>query len=134
MIIKTREQIPIEETIELHGVKKELVIGEYDNSYQLVLRMLSIEPNRFMPIHSHEYPHIWKIEKGVGIITDNDNNEIIVSEGQFIFIKNNEKHGMKNIGNVNLEYLCFGTMESEKSSPMNTLSASAGTAGNGAVV
>ena len=44
MIIKTREQIPIEEMIERHGVKKELVIGEYDDSCQLVLRMLSIEP------------------------------------------------------------------------------------------
>jgi quercetin dioxygenase-like cupin family protein len=117
MIIKTRGQIPVGETIERNGIKKELVIGEYDDSNQIVLRILSLEANCFIPAHAHDFPHIWKIEKGIGILTDNDGSEHKVTAGQFIFIKNNEKHGMRNIGDENLEYLCFGTIDSEKSAP-----------------
>ncbi len=117
MIIKTRGQIPAEEIVERNGVKKELVIGEYDGSDQIVLRVICLEPQRFIPAHVHDFPHIWKIEKGVGILTDNNNTEHRVTAGQFIFINPNEKHGMRNIGNETLEYLCFGTIESEKTAP-----------------
>lgn len=114
MIIKNREQIPTNATREFNGVKKELVIGEYDGSNQIVLRILSLGVNCFIPVHAHDFPHIWKIERGVGILTDHDGIEHQVAAGQFIFIDNNEKHGMRNIGDEKLEYLCFGTMESEQ--------------------
>lgn len=114
MIIKTRDQIPTEQVIERHGVRKELVIGEYDGSDQIVLRILSIEPKCFVPEHSHNFQHIWKIEKGTGILTDNEGIEHTVTAGEFIFIKSNEKHSMRNIGDEKLEYLCFGTIDSEK--------------------
>lgn len=117
MKIKTREQIPMQEIIDRHGTKKELAIGEYDGSKQIVLRILSLESNRFIPVHTHDFPHIWKIEKGTGILTDNDTIEHTVTEGQFIFINNNEKHGIRNIGDEKLEYLCFGTIDSEKIAP-----------------
>jgi quercetin dioxygenase-like cupin family protein len=115
MIIKTRDQIPAGETIELHGVKKELAIGGYDGSDQIVLRILSLDVNRFMPVHEHDFPHIWKIEQGSGILTDGAGNEHQITAGQFIFIPGNERHGMRNNGDDKLEYLCFGTMDSEKS-------------------
>jgi quercetin dioxygenase-like cupin family protein len=78
-----------------------------------VLRLISIDVNRYIPPHTHNFPHIWKIEKGIGILTDNDNIEHMVTAGQYVFIHNNEKHGMRNVGDEKLEYLCFGTIESE---------------------
>ena len=113
MKIKTREQIPIEEIIERHGVTKKLLIGKYDDSNEIVLRLISIDVNRYIPPHSHNFPHIWKIEKGIGILIDNDDIEHQVTAGQYVFIHNNEKHGMRNVGDEKLEYLCFGTFESE---------------------
>ncbi len=117
MKIKTREQIPSEAIVERYGVNKELVIGEYDDSNQIVLRIISLDVNKFIPVHIHNFPHIWKIEKGIGLLTDNDGIEHRVEPGQFLFIKNNEKHGIRNIGDDKLEYLCFGTIESEKIAP-----------------
>lgn len=117
MIIKTREQIPGEQIIERYGVTKELVVGEYDGSDRIVLRILSIEPKCFVPTHTHSFQHIWKIEKGIGILTDNEGIEHKVTAGQFVFIGSNEKHSMRNIGDERLEYLCFGTIDSEKETP-----------------
>lgn len=117
MKIKTREQTPVEQSFERHGIKKELVIGDYDGSDEIVLRVISIEPNRFIPVHSHDFSHIWRVEKGIGMLSDNDGVEHQVSAGQFIFIPNNERHGMRNIGEETLEYLCFGTAESEAAAP-----------------
>ena len=37
----------------------------------------------------------------------------IKTREQYVFIPNNERHGMRNIGDEKLEYLCFGTIESE---------------------
>jgi quercetin dioxygenase-like cupin family protein len=117
MKIKTREQIPEEQVVERHGLRKELVIGDYDGSDEIVLRVIRIDPGRFMPAHTHDFPHIWKIEKGIGMLSDNDGVEHQVSAGQFIFIPNNERHGMRNVGEETLEYLCFGTAESEAAAP-----------------
>jgi len=113
MKIKTREQVPAEEIVEKYGVTKELLIGNYDDSNEIVLRLISIDVNRCIPPHTHNFPHIWKIERGRGMLTDNEGVEHQVTAGQYVFIHNNEKHGMRNIGNEKLEYLCFGTIESE---------------------
>jgi quercetin dioxygenase-like cupin family protein len=117
MIIKTRNQIPAEEIVKLYGVKKELAIGPYDGSDQIVLRILSLEPDRFMPVNAHDFPHIWKIEQGSGILTDGAGTEHQVTAGRFIFIPGNEPYGMRNNGDDKWGYLCFGTADSEKAVP-----------------
>ncbi len=114
MKIKRLEQVPCDKVIMLPGCKKTLVIGDYDNSNEIVLRHLSLEPNQSTPDHSHDFPHIWKIEQGHGMLRNNDGEEREVKANDFVYIPNNEKHSLKNTGEVNLEWLCFGTAESEK--------------------
>ena len=52
MKIKTREQISTGEIVERHGVTKELLIGKYDDSNEIVLRLVSIDVNRYIPPHT----------------------------------------------------------------------------------
>lgn len=117
MKIKRREQIPSDKITKLPGGKKTLVIGDYDGSNDIVLRLLSLEPNNSTPEHAHDFPHIWKIEQGQGVLKNDDGEEREVKPNDFVYIANNEKHSLRNTGNTNLEWLCFGTAESEKNVP-----------------
>ncbi len=117
MKIKRLDQIPLDQIIKLPGGKKSLVIGDYDGSNEIVLRLLSLEPNQSTPEHTHDFPHIWKIEQGHGLLKNNDGLEKEVKANDYVFIENNEIHSLKNIGETNLEWLCFGTAESEKNIP-----------------
>ena len=117
MRVKRLEQIPMDKTIKLPGGKKTLVIGDYDDSNEIVLRQLSLDPNQSTPEHSHDFSHIWKIEQGHGMLRNDEGKEQEVKANDFIFIPNNEKHSLRNIGKENLEWLCFGTAESEKNIP-----------------
>ncbi len=117
MKIKRIEQIPKDKTIMLPGGRKTLIIGDYDDSNEIVLRLLSLDQNQSTPEHTHDFPHIWKIEQGHGMLRNNNGDEHEVQANDFIYIPNNEKHSLRNIGKVNLEWLCFGTAESEKNIP-----------------
>jgi quercetin dioxygenase-like cupin family protein len=114
---RNEKQIMNSEIVLFNGVIKKLIIGPSVNSNEIVLRIMILEPRCSSLFHSHPFPHIWKIEKGQGIFIDKDKNEIKVSPGDFIFIDSEEPHRLKNETDETLEWLCFGTIESEETKP-----------------
>lgn len=114
MKILNEKQILDDDIISTNGKTKKLIIGPSINSNEIVLRIMSLEAKCSNLFHFHPFPHIWKIEKGEGIYIDKDKNEIKVKAGDFIFIDSDEPHCLKNDSDEPLEWLCFGTIESEK--------------------
>jgi len=117
MEIRNEEIIRDEDIISMKGITKKLIIGPSVNSNEIVLRIMNLDARCSNIYHSHPFPHIWKIEKGQGIYIDKDLNTIKVKPGDFIFIDSNEPHCLKNDTDEVLEWLCFGTIESEKIKP-----------------
>ncbi len=56
------------------------------------------------PIHAHEPEQCYYVIKGKGLMIIEDETREVIS-GDVIYIPSNKKHGIKNIGDVALEYL-----------------------------
>jgi Cupin domain. len=105
------------DVISRNGLTRKLIIGPSIDSNEIVLRIMNLDRGCATPLHSHPFPHIWKIEKGQGLLVDQNNREVSVIAGNYIFIKSNEPHSLRNNSENNLEYLCFGTIDSENIKP-----------------
>ncbi len=114
MIIKDTENIPYEYTSKYNGVKKQIYIGTKDGSNEIVMRYFSLEPGGKTPYHSHNFPHLVKIEKGKGVVIDKDGSEHEIEVGKVVYINDDEVHGFKNVGDEPFELICIVPDRGEK--------------------
>ncbi len=92
MIIKKLNDIPIIKLEGLDGLTKQIAIGPADGSHEIAMRYFTLEKGCQSPHHSHDYPHLIKIEEGNGSATDHDGNEHPVEKGDFIYVPDNTIH------------------------------------------
>jgi len=109
MIIKKDKDI---KSIHLEGedlrdVQKKVLIGPDDGSDNIVLRRFTIAPGGFTPHHTHDFEHVVRIEKGRGIVVKDSGKEVMVTEGDCLFINNKEKHQFRNPYDEPFEFLCI---------------------------
>ena len=92
-------------TGDLELLTSHMLISSKNSPAQNISIQISEVPLRSeQPIHSHEPEQCYYIIKGKGLmILAGESKE--VSEGDAIYIPQNNKHGIKNIGNTILEYL-----------------------------
>ena len=110
MVIKNSKDVPYQDLSAMKGVKgvkKQILIGPEDGSNEIAIRLFSIEPGGNTPYHSHDFPHLVKVEKGEGIVIDFQGNEQQLSAGQLVYIRDNEVHGFKNKGDDSFDFLCI---------------------------
>jgi len=109
MVIKNDLEIP-EELMQEDGVRdvlKRVLIGSEDGSSDIIMRYIKVLPGGNTPLHSHSHEHIVNIEKGKGIVVDENDKENTVSQGQSLFIEGFEKHQFKNPFDNSFEFLCI---------------------------
>ncbi|NQT80204.1 MAG: cupin domain-containing protein [Candidatus Aminicenantes bacterium] len=109
MIIKNNTDVP-EDSVneeEVKNVKRRILIGPDDGSHNIIMRHFKVLPEGHTPFHSHDHGHIVKIENGKGMVVNEEGEEIVVSVGQSLFVKGNEKHQFKNPFNEPFEFLCI---------------------------
>lgn len=82
-----------------------MLIGPKNSSARNVSIQISEVPvGSEQPMHNHEPEQCYYVIKGKGLmVIDEESKEVFV--GDAIFIPSNLKHGIKNIGDVALEYL-----------------------------
>lgn len=107
MIIKQLENVPILEPAGYAGVKKQVVLGPEDGSEEIVLRYFRLAPGGASPYHTHDWPHLVKVEAGTGVTVDVDGNETPIKAGDFIFVPEDEKHQFRNTGDGPFEFICI---------------------------
>jgi quercetin dioxygenase-like cupin family protein len=107
MIIKELPDVPFAELHGYDGVKKQVVIGPEDGSDEIVLRYFRLAPGGSSPYHTHDWPHLVKIEAGSGVTVDVEGNETPVKAGDFVYVNDDEKHQFKNTGTETFEFICI---------------------------
>ena len=106
MIIKKLSDVPFTPMAGYDHVEKQIVIGPDDGSQEIVLRYFSVEPGGTSPHHSHDFPHLVKIEAGNGIVTDASGDEHQLHVGDYVYVDSNETHQFKNIGSEPFHFIC----------------------------
>jgi quercetin dioxygenase-like cupin family protein len=109
MKIKDDSDVPeiLLEEEDIRDVYRKILIGPQDGSSRIVMRLFKVLPGGNTPYHRHPFEHVVKIEKGRGIIVSESEEEIAVSQGQNVFIPENEKHQFKNPYEEPFEFLCI---------------------------
>jgi quercetin dioxygenase-like cupin family protein len=106
MIVKNLNQVPFADTRGYNGVKKQVVIGPQDGSDEIVIRYFSLQPGGNSPFHTHNFPHLVKIEKGSGFVKDANGVEHPLTVGDFVYVKDDEVHQFVNTGDDVFDFIC----------------------------
>ena len=106
MIIKKLQDVPFSEMPGHEGIKKQIPIGPDDGSNEIVLRYFSLEPGATSPHHTHDFPHLIKIEAGNGVAVDENGAEIPVEKGNYLYVNDNDIHQLKNTGEIPFDFIC----------------------------
>lgn len=109
MIIKKDGDVP-EAVVQEEGiknVKRKILIGPEDGSSKIVMRHFKILPEGHTPYHNHDHEHVVKIQKGRGVVVDENGEDITVSQGQSLLIEQNKNHQFKNPFQEPFEFLCI---------------------------
>ena len=106
MIVKNLSDVPKTDMPGLDGVQKQIPIGFEDGSNEIVLRYFTLAPQMSSPHHAHDFPHLIRVERGQGYLTDSDGNKQPVRAGQFIYVGDNETHCITNTGDGDFEFIC----------------------------
>jgi len=114
MVIKKLADVPESEVSGYAGVGKRIVIGPEDGSNEIVLRYFSVQPGGMTPHHSHDFPHLVKIEAGKGVVLDGTGRKHEVSAGNYLYIPENETHRFENTSSDPFAFICIVPKRGEK--------------------
>ena len=114
MIIKSSQEVPAKPVGDLKGVEKQILIGPEDGSEEIVMRQLTLQPRAHTPYHEHAFPHLVKVEEGIGVVIDQHGHEHALEAGNVIYVHDNEVHGFKNTGNRLFRFICIVPSRGEK--------------------
>jgi quercetin dioxygenase-like cupin family protein len=109
MKINNISEIPANE-VQMEGadkVRMRILIGPGDGSDNIIMRHFIVAPGGNTPFHNHNYEHVIKVEKGLGIAVDKDGVEHQVKEGQSLFVKPGDLHQFRNPYYRDFEFLCI---------------------------
>ncbi|MFL2811823.1 MAG: cupin domain-containing protein [Paracoccaceae bacterium] len=86
------------------GLRYKLLVDstKIDN-HGLSMGILELEPGAELPLHHHSPQEIYIIKKGIGLLLGRANHRQVSSE-MTIYIPENEKHGLRNIGSETLSF------------------------------
>lgn len=100
-----------EEPLQIAGAKGVTIrwlTSEKDGAVIFYTRHVTIKEGGTIPLHSHPQEHQQFVLKGQGVIST-ENRKVELRPGSFVYIPGNEKHGMENTGDGDLEIICCVT-------------------------
>jgi quercetin dioxygenase-like cupin family protein len=113
--IKRREDVPSEAVSGYAGVAKQIVLGPEDGSNEIVLRYFSLDKGGATPRHTHDFPHLVRVESGLGAAVDPGGAEDPLKAGDYVYVAPNELHNFKNAGEEPFEFICIVPARGESS-------------------
>ena len=81
-----------------------LISPQNSSSKNLSIQISTIPKGSAQPVHAHDPEQCYYIINGRGLMIIEDETREVTS-GDAIYIPSNKKHGIKNIGDMALEYL-----------------------------
>jgi quercetin dioxygenase-like cupin family protein len=107
MIVKKLKDVPFADLRGYENVTKQVVIGPEDGSDEIVMRYFTLAKGGSSPYHQHDWPHLVRIEKGEGVLVDEDKNESPLHAGHYVFVESNAVHCFKNTGDSPFSFICI---------------------------
>ena len=83
-----------------------LIDDEHDGAHNFAMRRFEIRPGIKVPLHSHKQDHEIYILNGEGRFYNDSGEDENVISGDVLYIPPYEKHGIDNLGNSDLVFLC----------------------------
>ena len=87
------------------GVKVKYLLHEGVGAKRLRLRLFTVDVGGYTSLEKHKHEHEVFILHGNALVRGGD-SEVIVKEGNAIFISSWEKHRFRNMGKEKLQFLC----------------------------
>ena len=112
MLKKNYQEVEEKEAVLADGTKVEGIyirwlIDKTLGAKNFAMRRIEVKPGQGVPLHNHAEEHEIYILSGTGKFY-NDKGEVeIASQGDFVYMPPNEKHGIDNLDNDNLIFLCL---------------------------
>ncbi|MFX1309742.1 MAG: cupin domain-containing protein [Promethearchaeota archaeon] len=104
--VEEKEAVLADGTI-VEGIHIRWLIDENLGAKNFAMRRIEVKPDQSVPLHNHSEEHEIYILEGSGKFY-NDKGEVeIANRGDFVYIPSNEKHGIENMGDDNLIFLCL---------------------------
>ena len=91
----------------VNGIYIRWLIDENLGAKNFAMRRIKIKPDQRVPLHNHPEEHEIYVLSGTGKFYNDKGDVEIANQGDFVYIPSNEKHGMDNIGEDNLIFLCL---------------------------
>jgi quercetin dioxygenase-like cupin family protein len=107
MQIKSLHEVPISPISGHSGITKRIVIGKADGSDEIALRHFSVAQGQSCPHHTHDFPHLVRVESGEGCVSDAAGRCHALKARDYVFVKSNELHQFKNTGTQPFEFICI---------------------------
>lgn len=101
---EVEEQIPAEEGVK--DVTVRWVISEKDGAKNFAMRVFTFQPGGHTPHHRHDWEHEIFVLEGNGILRSGEKREPL-RPGDFMFIKPNEMHQMRNESDSVFRVICL---------------------------
>ncbi|MFX1326833.1 MAG: cupin domain-containing protein [Promethearchaeota archaeon] len=89
------------------GINIRWLIDEKVGANNFAMRRIEVKPGQNVPLHNHAEDHEMYVLSGKGKFYNDKEKVEIASEGDFVYIPPNEKHGIDNIGKDDLVFLCL---------------------------
>jgi quercetin dioxygenase-like cupin family protein len=87
------------------GVKVKYLLHKGVGAERIQLRLFTIEVGGYTPLEKHTHEHEVYVLRGTALVKGGD-KEMLVTQGNVIFIPSNEEHQFKNVGEERVEFLC----------------------------
>ena len=112
MLIKNYKEVEKQEAVladgtKVDGINIRWLIDEKLGANNFAMRRIEVKTNQRVPLHNHAEDHEIYVLSGKGKFYNDKEEAEIVSEGDFVYIPPNEKHGIDNIGKDYLIFLCL---------------------------
>ena len=112
MLKRNYKDVDAQEAILTDGTKAEGIyirwlIDEKLGAKNFAMRRVEIKPSLSVPLHNHPEEHEIYVLSGTGKFYNDKGEAEIANQGDFVYIPSNEKHGMANIGEDILIFLCL---------------------------
>ncbi len=88
------------------GVSIRVVIGKADDDVNFCMRIIELEPGAEIPFHTHDWEHQQFYHSGTGYAVKNG-EKVSVGPGSVVYVAPNEKHYVKNTGEMPLVFVCL---------------------------
>ncbi len=106
-ILKNKDMKSVEVNMEAaKNVLKQTAITSKEGWEGWSMRIFTLKKEGYTPSHSHPWPHINYIIKGIGTLFI-DGEEQSVSPGDTAYVQGGEKHQFKNNGDEDFSFICI---------------------------